>query len=343
MRKGAHHVCRRACVQHLNLSLYRRYDEDIAAALGAIEGTAKHSWLSQWRGQEAIAAHRPLVYSYFARIPGRSRDGTACTHVLACNGFIWNGDPEIDFTLPVESAAAYAQLVRRGTATAAFIKRPMPSGPSPYALPSRNEQGALGISRTDEALQTPVAIEQSPSPVVPATSAPFPGADLLEMPLALLSVLSTAWDAGDWGAADAALHAAAVAWAKEKDWVHLVGGGHNPSAVSATAVAATRRSSISSSHHHTHHHNGRYHAYDGDVDVDSVPNLRPDVLPVPLAAASTPYMRRDIVIWGDCVKLRYGLKKQCVGIVVLLTRLVIISPPSPTNTRLLFCRRCDVQ
>lgn len=26
----------------------------------------------------------------------------------------------------------------------------------------------------------------------------------------------------------------------------------------------------------------------------------------PLVMASTPYMRRDIVIWGDCVKLRYG-------------------------------------
>ena len=34
-------------------------------------------------------------------------------------------------------------------------------------------------------------------------------------------------------------------------------------------------------------------------DYDGVPHLRPDVIPPPLVASSTPYMRRDIVIWGD--------------------------------------------
>lgn len=29
-----------------------------------------------------------------------------------------------------------------------------------------------------------------------------------------------------------------------------------------------------------------------------------DPVPTPLCTASTPYMRREVVIWGDCVKLR---------------------------------------
>jgi hypothetical protein len=42
------------------------------------------------------------VWSFFARVP-------AAGHALACIGFIWNGDPEIDFTLPCDCARAFAE------------------------------------------------------------------------------------------------------------------------------------------------------------------------------------------------------------------------------------------
>ena len=251
------------------------------------------------RGLESLSPSRPLVYSYFARIAAPPAPATPGLrqqppqqlqqqhHVLACNGFIWNGDPEIDFTLPVDSAPAYAKLVRKGTARVSFVKRPVLPPDEGDDEGEGQGQGTAPPALATAAAPGPGAAAAASGNPPPAAPPPFLGADLLEMPAGLLAELTQAWDAGDWGAAAAASDAAALAWARERDWEH---------------------------HRHRHRHGSAPPpaSYDGGGvrDLDSIPNLRPDVLPVPLAAASTPYMRRDVVIWGDCVKLRYGLKKM---------------------------------
>ena len=199
-------------IDAVNMSLYRRYDEDIGAAVGAISGTACYQWLEQWRGKERLAPHRPLVYSYFTRVPVQtanpqappapSGDGSgglfatprkgsdstanaangvsipslplgtpgsatisssalppAPVHVLACNGFIWNGDPEIDFTLPTDTARAYAALIRAGTADPQYVKRrPLDCGGGGAFADSTQEAGdeddEAAVATDEEALPT---------------------------------------------------------------------------------------------------------------------------------------------------------------------------------------------
>ena len=79
----------RAALERVNMRLTERYTDDISRALGAIRGGAKHMWLSERKGKGALTPEKPLVWSYFTRMGD---------HVFANNGFIWGGDPEIDFT-----------------------------------------------------------------------------------------------------------------------------------------------------------------------------------------------------------------------------------------------------
>ena len=134
-------------VHAINHALYRRYDADISSALTAIRGTAAYSWLGQGRGELTITADRPIVWSYFARVPASSPPGIVppSTHVLACNGFIWNGDPEIDFTLPCDAARSYADIVRAGTEELEFlVKLPRAKGEGKVGTPSAGAGAGAG-------------------------------------------------------------------------------------------------------------------------------------------------------------------------------------------------------
>lgn len=311
-------------VDTVNLGLYRRYDEDIGAALGAVTGTAAYQWLDVWHGKERLAPQRPLVFSYFTRVlqedgqalpqkpetfltpskrvpslPLQSAASPPPVHVLACNGFIWNGDPEIDFTLPLDAARTYAALVRAGTAEPQYVKR-RPLDGSAATTPSaagRRGGGAAGASgdgdgsdSESEGGSTPdvTRVDGAPDLDVPRTggskqqegggkrgpaSAPesFLGESLLCMPPRVLSALRAAWDAGDWATVERVTTSAAEAEAARASGL----GRQRPTASASAESFPTTR-----------------------IDYDGVPHLRPDVIPPPLVASSTPYMRREIVIWG---------------------------------------------
>lgn len=85
----------------VNMRLQGRYDSDMGCALNAIRGAAKYVWVGERKGEGIMTEHHPIVYSYFTRVKG---------HVLANNGFIWNGNPAIDFTYPVDSAEAASRV-----------------------------------------------------------------------------------------------------------------------------------------------------------------------------------------------------------------------------------------
>jgi len=97
------------------------------------------------RGRESLSPSRPCVYSYFARIPAGARrcrrccsagkataGGGACPGVQRLHLERRPRAPRWTTALPVESAPAYAKLVRRGTAHQSFIKRP--------AIPEQEEE-----------------------------------------------------------------------------------------------------------------------------------------------------------------------------------------------------------
>ena len=57
-------------VETVNMNLYRRYDDDINAAIGAIRGTAHHYWLSERKGVGTLSRVHPINHSYFTRYVG---------------------------------------------------------------------------------------------------------------------------------------------------------------------------------------------------------------------------------------------------------------------------------
>lgn len=52
------------------ISLYQCYDADMDAAFGAMLGTAKHTWLGEFRGERQITERFPLTWAYFTRYVG---------------------------------------------------------------------------------------------------------------------------------------------------------------------------------------------------------------------------------------------------------------------------------
>lgn len=340
---------RLACA--VNAQLYKRYDSDIGSALNAIRGTAKYTWLSQWGGRESIEPDRPIVYSYFTRVVAEASGASASdaandavglqpqqsspsssaaaksVHVLACNGFIWNGDPEIDFTLPVDTARQYADLVRYGTAEVKYVKRR--STPVEAQHQPQSHRGVVAHGDADVNLRTPTRLRRGPGNAsftqrpedwhfkpdaengvggqpeqrvdgvgqavdggVDASAAqpspvPFLGADLLEVPPQELAAMVAAYNSGDWSGLQALENdaAAACVWPGDEASSHAVphsagtAGGSESSASSSSMPSGASSASSPPS-------------MGARVDWDAVPHLRPDVVPVPLMASSTPYMRR---------------------------------------------------
>jgi glycogen debranching enzyme len=186
-------LCCKRLAEGANVGLYERYNSDIESALRAITGAAENMWLTELGAHASMtdADERPLVWNYFVQ---------AGDSVLACNGFIWGGDPKIDFTIPKDIAKQYSDFAAAETSRPQFA----PGGPSQL-----ESSPLIDSTSLDEELE----------------SCPF-GPPLRRIPS------SSAW------------------------------------------------------------------------------GLLPQTIDVCLVLASTPYMRREVVIWGDCVKLRYGLERD---------------------------------
>ena len=54
-------------VETINLSLYRRYNDDITCAMNAIRGTAHHYWLAERGGMGTLNRVHPINHTYFTR------------------------------------------------------------------------------------------------------------------------------------------------------------------------------------------------------------------------------------------------------------------------------------
>jgi glycogen debranching enzyme len=327
----------------INLQFYKRYDEDMESALRAIRGTAKFLWLDQWRGARSITAHTPLVYSYFARLKQHDTDEVA---VLACNGFIWNGNPEIDFTLPVSVAPLIADISRHGTTETRFVRehlqakgtaaagkhhhdhhsegghtssqhKPVGSAASTHLAGLNGSLTALGSNgtgnsgghhtRTDGS-QSHHYSKAAASAAVPPSAATFVGRELLEYPDHCdLPSFIRAFEAGGMAAAEVWLGQAALRAAYGLAEPKPKPRRRRHSIDSSAKLAEGERCTCREDETEDAISGLKIASRCGlHFDDGYVLHLDPDVVPLPLVSASTPYMRRDIVIWGDCVKLRYG-------------------------------------
>ncbi|SCU97539.1 LAME_0F20010g1_1 [Lachancea meyersii CBS 8951] len=84
----------RKIIDELNLPLYREYDDDVGDILEQLFNRIKYMRLDD-HGLKLglITPESPLIEPYFTRLTGS--DGEQ--YALANNGWIWNGDPLVDF------------------------------------------------------------------------------------------------------------------------------------------------------------------------------------------------------------------------------------------------------
>lgn len=258
-------------VETVNSDLYRRYDDDMGCAIGAIRGTAHHYWLSERNGQGTLTRVHPINHTYFTRID---------SFAFANNGFIWGGNPEIDFTLPGDAAGVYAEISRRGSEPEYVCRTPVVFDADFGAGDAQSE------GESDGAGDNAVCSTYSPfhflfppklifmfshlSPALP------PGPPRLVSPMFV-----------NRSASSGALSSAAAVGGTVTDRVEHPPKITVPAETSPQEQQRLKRSSTPVMH------------------LDASENV-PQVA-VPICNASTPYMRRELVIWGDCVKLRCAL------------------------------------
>lgn len=84
----------RRIIDELNLPLYREYDDDVGEILEQLFNRIKYLRIDN-HGPKlgAITTKSPLTEPYFTRFTGADGENYA----LANNGWIWNGDPLVDF------------------------------------------------------------------------------------------------------------------------------------------------------------------------------------------------------------------------------------------------------
>ncbi|CEP64670.1 bifunctional 4-alpha-glucanotransferase/amylo-alpha-1,6-glucosidase LALA0_S13e00298g [Lachancea lanzarotensis] len=84
----------RKIIDELNLPLYREYDDDVGDILEQLFNRIKYMRIDVHGPQlGTITSKSPLIEPYFTRFTGKDGEDYA----LANNGWIWNGDPLVDF------------------------------------------------------------------------------------------------------------------------------------------------------------------------------------------------------------------------------------------------------
>ena len=87
-------------VNEINLVFYKEYDADLEHILNQIENRALYLRVSDHGPKLGpVSRNDPLVDTYFTRLPEnhRTKSFTKDQLVLACNGWIWNADPLVNF------------------------------------------------------------------------------------------------------------------------------------------------------------------------------------------------------------------------------------------------------
>lgn len=81
-------------LNEVNLPLYREYDDDVSEILEQLFNRIKYLRLDDGGPKQGpVTVDVPLTEPYFTRFKGK--DGT--DYALANNGWIWNGNPLVDF------------------------------------------------------------------------------------------------------------------------------------------------------------------------------------------------------------------------------------------------------
>ena len=101
----------------INLDFYREYDEDRMVILEQIRNRAKFLRLEEHGPRLGpISKTNPFVDTYFTRLP--KNENTKHLHpdqmVLACNGWIWNADPLVNFAGPNSKAYLRREVIGWG-------------------------------------------------------------------------------------------------------------------------------------------------------------------------------------------------------------------------------------
>jgi glycogen debranching enzyme len=87
-------------LNEINLEFYKEYDEDVAVIFEQIKNRSKYIRLDA-HGPKlgSISRENPIVDSYFTRLPKNEKTKALNPDemMLACNGWIWNADPLVNF------------------------------------------------------------------------------------------------------------------------------------------------------------------------------------------------------------------------------------------------------
>ncbi|ODQ64254.1 glycogen debranching enzyme [Nadsonia fulvescens var. elongata DSM 6958] len=95
-------------LDEINLPLYREYDSDLTIIIDQLYNRIKYTRLDEHGPRLGpITPESPLIETYFSRI--RTPDGSEIA--LANNGWIWNGNPLVDFAGPQSKAYLCREVI----------------------------------------------------------------------------------------------------------------------------------------------------------------------------------------------------------------------------------------
>jgi len=92
-------------IEVLNVDYYRVYDDDISCILSSLRNTLLYERLADHGPKKGkISLEAPLFDPYFSQVPQKDKSRNPLEHILANNGWIWGGDPLVDFAGPMSNA-----------------------------------------------------------------------------------------------------------------------------------------------------------------------------------------------------------------------------------------------